>query len=135
MTAHGQMTKRGQGFKSLGSSRRLIRLNTDELQWRSACLNKDMKSQSDESLPRLRGSLTRDKSRASDSAGQSGDLQGLSDEEDVDSESVVGLLEEGQAFEAEAIGGIENVVDADLAEVQTRQVLEDDVPLEYLNQN
>ncbi len=42
----------------------------------------------------------------SDSAGQSGDLQGLSDEEDVDSESVVGLLEEGQAFEAEAIGGV-----------------------------
>ncbi len=79
--------------------------------------------------------MSRDKSRASDSAGQSGDLQGLSDEEDVDSESVVGLLEEGQAFEAEAIGGVGSVVDADLAEVHTTQVLEDDVPLEYLNQD
>ena len=47
----------------------------------------------------------RDKSRASDSAGQSGDVRGLSDEEDVDSESVAGLLEEGQAFEAAAIYG------------------------------
>jgi hypothetical protein len=94
-----------------------------------------MKLQNEQSLPRLRDSLTREKSRASDSAGQSGDIQGLSDEEDADSESVVGLLEEGQAFEAEAIDGVENAPDADVAEVHTRQVLEDDVPLEYLNQD
>ena len=80
--------------------------------------------------------MVRSKSRAaSDSAGQSGDTQGLSEEEDVDSESVVGLLEEGQAFEAEAIAGVEGVGDADLSEVHTKQVLEDDVPLEYLNQD
>ncbi len=91
--------------------------------------------QVDENLPRLRGSLTRDKGRGPDSAGQSGDIQGLSDDEDADSESVVGLLEEGQAFEAEAIGGVENARDADLAEVHTKQVREDDVPLEYLNQD
>jgi hypothetical protein len=94
-----------------------------------------MKSQNVKNLPSLRDSLTTDKSRASDSAGQSGDLQGLSDEEDMDSESVVGLLEEGQAFEAEAISGVEGAPDADLAEVHTKQVLEDDVPLEYLNQD
>jgi hypothetical protein len=94
-----------------------------------------MNSQNDESLPRLRGGLAGNKSHASDSAGQSGDTQGLSDEEDVDSESVVELLQEGQAFEAEAIGGVENVPDADVAEVHTRQVSEDDVPLEYLNQD
>ena len=69
-----------------------------------------MRSQNDENLPRLRGSLTRNKSRASDSVGRSGDTQGLSDEEDMDSESVVELLEEGQAFEAEAVGGVENAL-------------------------
>jgi hypothetical protein len=94
-----------------------------------------MKTQDDESLPRLRSSLTRDKGLGPDSAGQSGDIQGLSDDEEADSESVIGLLEEGQAFEAEAVGGVENALDADVAEVHTRQVLEDDVPLEYLNQD
>ena len=67
-----------------------------------------------------------------DSAGQSGDTQGLSDLAEAGGESVQELLEEGQAFEAEAIGGVEDAADADVAEVQTRQVLEDDVPLEYL---
>ena len=94
-----------------------------------------MRTQDDESLPRLRGSLTRDKGLGPESAGQSGDLQGLSDDEEADSESVVGLLEEGQAFEAEAVGGVESALDADVAEVHTKQVLEDDVPLEYLNQD
>jgi hypothetical protein len=45
------------------------------------------------------------------------------------------LLEEGQAFEAEAIGGVEDAPDPDVAEVHTRQVPEDDVPGEYLNQD
>jgi hypothetical protein len=94
-----------------------------------------MKTQDDENLPRLRGSLMRDKGLGPDSAGQAGDLQGLSDNEEADSESVVGLLEEGQAFEAEAVGAVENALDADVAEVHTKQVLEDDVPLEYLNQD
>jgi hypothetical protein len=48
------------------------------------------------------------------------------------SESVAELLEEGQAFEAEAIGGVENAPDPDVAEVHTKQVPEDDVPSEYL---
>jgi hypothetical protein len=91
-----------------------------------------MKTQDEENLPRLRRSLTRDKGLGPNSAGQSGDTQGLSDEEDADSESVVGLLEEGQAFEAEAIGGVEDS-DGDFTELHTKQVLEDDVPLEYLN--
>jgi hypothetical protein len=64
------------------------------------------------------------------SAGQSGDTQGLSDTE-ASSESVVELLEEGQYLEAEAIDGVENAPDADVSEVHTRQVPEDDVPLEY----
>ena len=67
------------------------------------------------------------------SAGQSGDLQGLSDTESADSESVSELLEEGQSYEAEAIMGVENAPDADVSEVHTRQFREDDVPDEYLN--
>ena len=66
-------------------------------------------------------------------AGQAGDLQGLSDTEEVDSESVVELLEEGQSFEAEVVRGVENAPDADVAEVTTTEVPEDDVPSEYLD--
>ncbi|PYV67206.1 MAG: hypothetical protein DMG96_39930 [Acidobacteria bacterium] len=39
------------------------------------------------------------------SAGQSGDLQRLSDIADADSESVDELMEEGKAFEAEVVQG------------------------------
>jgi hypothetical protein len=67
----------------------------------------------------------------SGSAGQSGDLQGLSNAEEADSESVDELLEEGQALEAGIVDGIENAPDADVSEVHTREVPEDDVPLEY----
>ncbi len=64
---------------------------------------------------------------------QSGDMQGISDEEDSNSESVTELLEEGQYYEASVVSGIENVPDADESEVHTKQVPEDDVPAEYLN--
>jgi hypothetical protein len=70
-----------------------------------------------------------------DSAGQSGDTQGLSDVADADSESVRELLEEGQTFEAEAVMGVENAPDADVSEVHVKQVREDDVPPEYLDQD
>ena len=69
------------------------------------------------------------------SAGQSGDTQGLPNSEESNSEGVVELLEEGQAFEAEAIGGVEEAPDADVEEVHTRQFPEDNVPSEYLNQD
>ncbi|MGH9647226.1 MAG: hypothetical protein ACRD4E_10450 [Bryobacteraceae bacterium] len=69
------------------------------------------------------------------SAGQSGDTQGLSDDAEAGSESVLELTEEGQSFEAEAIGGVEDAPDADVAEVHTRQVPEDDVPSEYLGKD
>lgn len=73
--------------------------------------------------------------RLSNSGGQSGDTQGLFDTEDADSESVKELLEDGQYYEAAAISGIENAPPADVAEVRTRQVAEDDVPEEYLEQD
>ena len=65
------------------------------------------------------------------SAGQSGDTQGISDIESSNSESVQELLEEGQTFEAEAIIGVEEALDADVSEVRTKQVPVDDVPPEY----
>jgi hypothetical protein len=55
----------------------------------------------------------------------------LSDEAEAGSESVEELVEEGQSLEAEVISGVENAPDADVAEVHTRQVPEDDVPPEY----
>ena len=69
----------------------------------------------------------------SSSAGQSGDIQQLSDIASADSESVEELVEEGNAFEAAAVDGVENAKDADVSEVTTREVPEDDVPEEYLN--
>jgi hypothetical protein len=68
-----------------------------------------------------------------DSAGQSGDIQQLSDTADADSESVEELVEEGNAFEADAIEGVEDAKTPDVSEVTTREVPEDDVPSEYLD--
>ena len=69
-----------------------------------------------------------------EAGGQSGDTQGLSSSELADSESVEELVEEGQAFEAGVVSGVENAPDADKGPVRTRQVPEDDVPEEYLDQ-
>jgi hypothetical protein len=58
-------------------------------------------------------------------------LQGLSNRAGADSESVDELLEEGNAFEAEAVKGVQDADDADEGEVRTHEVPEDDVPEEY----
>ena len=58
----------------------------------------------------------------------SGDLQGLSKIEDADSESVAELIEEGNAFEADVIKGVEDAPNADEGPVRTHEVPEDDVP-------
>lgn len=63
----------------------------------------------------------------------SGDLQGLSDVQGADSESVDELLEEGNAFEAEVVKGVEDAGDADEREVRTHEVPQNDVPGEYLD--
>jgi len=70
-----------------------------------------------------------------ESGGQSGDTEGLSRGELAASESVEELLEEGQAFEAGVISGVENAPDADRGPVRTRQVPEDDVPEEYIDRD
>ena len=68
-----------------------------------------------------------------DSAGQSGDQQGLADVAEANSESVEELADEGQAWEAAAVSGVEDAEDADgnPREVRTHEVPEDDVPEEY----
>lgn len=65
------------------------------------------------------------KGRGSRTAGQSGDDTGLSDVEDVDSESVDELVEEGQDYEAELVQAVENAPDPDEAELDA-EVPEDD---------
>jgi len=92
---------------------------------------KDVMKQDDEGIAPYTSVSARKRGLGPNSAGQSGDTQGLSDIEESDSESVEELVEEGQSFEAEVISGIENAPDADVDEVHTKQVPEDDVPSEY----
>jgi hypothetical protein len=94
-----------------------------------------MKKREDESTRSYNTVEGKEKGLGPDSAGQSGDTQGLSEEASADSESVSELVEEGSFFEAEVISGIENAPDPDVAEVHTRQVREDDVPDEYLGKD
>jgi hypothetical protein len=65
---------------------------------------------------------------------QSGDLQGLSRIEEADSESVDELVEEGNAFEADVVSGVERAGNEEGHEVRTHEVPEDDVPGEYLDE-
>lgn len=66
------------------------------------------------------------KGRGSRTAGQSGDTEGLSDVEDVDSESVEKLVEEGQDFEAELVDAVGKAPDPDEGELDA-EVPEDDL--------
>jgi hypothetical protein len=83
------------------------------------------------SLEGARGAAPMRKGPGARAAGQSGDIQGLSRVEEVDSESVEELAEEGQDFEASAVSEVENARDPDEGEVTTEEVPEDDVPPEY----
>lgn len=83
----------------------------------------------------MKRSKTDESVELSESAGQSGDTQGLPEVPEAESESVRELVEEGQYFEAGITSGVENAPDADVAEVRTRQVPEDDVPPEYLEKD
>ena len=56
-----------------------------------------------------------------ESAGQSGDAQGLSDVEDADSESVEELAEDDQALEAEIVEGVEDAADHPERPVHTHE--------------
>ena len=101
--------------------------------WQAKCSNINMSKHHTEGIPTYGSVSAREKGLGPDSAGQSGDTQGLSDVAEAGSESVEELLEEGNSFEAEVISGVEDAPDADVAEVHTREVPEDDVPEEYLD--
>ena len=84
------------------------------LKWSATCIGKRMRK---------------------NNADQAGDDQGLPDMPEADSESVKELVDEGQAFEASVVDGIEESREPEVSEVRTRQVPEDDVPPEYLEQD
>jgi hypothetical protein len=96
-------------------------------------MGKGMKKPNDEGTRTYSTVSTREQGTGSGSAGQCGDTQGLSDVAEAGSESVVELVEEGQSFEADVIEGMEDAPDADVAEVHTTEVPQDDVPAEYRN--
>jgi hypothetical protein len=89
----------------------------------------------------LRSSLTEDvrlsprRDEGSLRAGQSGDLQGLSDVEDADSESVDELLEDGQSYEAEIVEGVEDVEDEKEVPRRGRTETEGEPPEDYGNKD
>jgi len=66
----------------------------------------------------------------SDSAGQSGDTQGLSQIADAADESVEELADSDQSYEAEAIGGVEDAADHPERPVRSRKdyARSDDIP-------
>lgn len=68
----------------------------------------------------------------SDSAGQSGDTQGLSQIADAADESVEELADTEQAYEAEAVGGVEDAADHPERPVHTSEdfARADDIPPE-----
>ena len=70
-----------------------------------------------------------------EAGGQAGDTEGLSRSELAAPESVEELVEEGQAFEAGIVDGVENAPNADRGPIRTREVPEDDVPEEYIDQD
>ena len=61
------------------------------------------------------------------------EFKGSSRGERADSQSVDELVEEGNLFEAGAVAGVEEADNADEKEVRTREMIEDDVPEEYLD--
>ena len=63
---------------------------------------------------------TGEQGKPSDSAGQSGDTQGLSDVAEAGSESVAELVEEGQFFEADALEGREARAEAEITKQRQR---------------
>jgi hypothetical protein len=71
------------------------------------------------------------KARVARAGAGGGDFGGASLVADADSQSAEELLEEGQAFEAGIVRGVEQADENIEQEVQTHEQLQDDVPGEY----
>lgn len=65
------------------------------------------------------------------SDGQTGSLQSLSNTEDVDSESVDELVEEGNALEAQVVEGVGDAPEGHKDEIRTHEFPKGIVPEEY----
>jgi hypothetical protein len=118
-TAKGRKTKRNSSGKSVsrrGARRSRVRSGQISSSEKAVVVSYD------------------EKGLGAKSGGQAGDMQGISDVEEAGSESVEELLEEGSAFEAEVLQGVERAADRSEKEVRTRETLEDDVPGEYIDQ-
>jgi len=102
---------------------------------RPARENAVMGSQSVETVPLSAVRAKARSARAGSSGGGGGDYSGLSVVEGADSESPRELLEEGQTFEAGIVEAVQNAPNADQGDIRTREVPEDDVPLEYDDQD
>ena len=105
------------------------------IHWRPTCTTIVMNMHDGEEMRTFRVVVAREKGTGPGSGGQSGDTQGLSDVAEAGAESVEELAEEGQAFEAEVISGVEDASHPDAHEVHSREVPEDDVPSEYLRRD
>ena len=121
--------KKKQAKKKAASGRKVIARTAASKTSRTST---DRSRDRDESVDTL---LPGFKRASAPSGRQAGDLQGLSDVEGADSESVDELLDEGNAFEADAVRGVEDADNADEREVHTHEVPEDDVPDEYLDKD
>ena len=106
----------------------MFRTQASEILW-SSWLYRERRIQH---LMQLEKSMPSKRELGPNSAGQSGDQQNISDITDANDQSVEELLEESNAFEAEAVSGAEGAENPE-AEVHTHEVLEDDVPEEYDN--
>jgi hypothetical protein len=126
----GTKTAKKTGIKTKSNQKKSVRTRSAGATWRGVA-NKRGRQQDLE----LETDVLDRRQLRSRSAGQSGDLQGLSRVESADSESVDELLEEGNAFEAEVVSGVEEAGDSDEREVHTHEVSEDDVPEEYLDKD
>jgi hypothetical protein len=129
-TATSKQTKKASGTRRTAAPKRTIKKKQ---------LKKKMSSKGSAAHKRKPPASTAQRLESS-SAGkgafdQSGDLEGLSRAEQADSESVDELVEEGNAFEAGAVAGVEEADDQDTREVHTHEVPEDDVPDEYLDKD
>lgn len=126
VSAKAKLSARG-GKKKISAKRRQVTPR------RPVRKNEDvMGSQSVETVPL---SAVRPKARTARVGGGAGDYRGISVVEGADSESPKELLEEGQTFESGIVSGVQNAPNADEGEIRTREVPQDDVPLEYDDQD
>jgi hypothetical protein len=129
--------KRAKKTKAVRRARKTTRATTKRNLTKRRSAKKAIKKKiKKKSASRQRAASTRSRgaTRTVRSGEQAGDLQGISKKARADSESVNELLEEGNAFEAGVVSGVQDAGNNQGQEVQTHEVPEDDVPGEYLDE-